>query len=66
MTRMRDIDPSIIRAQCAVDPVKMARKIVSAKIQAGLKFTLKEPDTRRCSAEEWRANSIRPELSLKS
>jgi hypothetical protein len=25
MTRMRDIDPMIIRAQCAVDPAKMAR-----------------------------------------
>jgi CRISPR-associated endonuclease Cas1 len=55
MTRMRDIDPMIIRAQCAADPVKMAREIVRAKIDAGLKFTVKEADARRCAAEEWRA-----------
>ena len=53
MTRMRDIDPAIIRAQCAADPVKMAREIVTAKIEAGLKFTVKEADARRCAAEEW-------------
>ena len=34
MTRMRDIDPSIIRAQCAADPIKIAREIVRAKIEA--------------------------------
>ncbi len=39
MTRMRDIDPMIIRAQCAADPVGMSREIVRAKIEAGLKFT---------------------------
>ena len=55
MTRMRDIDPSIIRAQCAADPVKMAREIVRAKIEAGLKFTVMEADARRCAAEEWHA-----------
>jgi CRISPR-associated endonuclease Cas1 len=54
MTRMRDIDPMIIRAQCAADPVKMAREIVRAKIEAGLKFTVKEADARRRAAEEWR------------
>jgi CRISPR-associated endonuclease Cas1 len=53
MTRMRDIDPAIIRAQCAADPVKMAREIVRAKIEAGLKFTVKEADARRCATEEW-------------
>jgi hypothetical protein len=53
MTRMRDIDPAIIRAEYAADPFKMAREIVSAKIQAGLKFTVKDPDARRCAAEEW-------------
>ena len=47
MTRMRDIDPMIIRAQCAADPVKMAREIVRAKIEAGLKFTVKDADARR-------------------
>jgi hypothetical protein len=28
MTLMRDIDPSIVRAQCAADPVMVAREIV--------------------------------------
>jgi len=55
MTRMRDIDPAIIRAQCAADPVRVAREIVRAKIEAGLKFTVKEADARRSAAEEWRA-----------
>jgi CRISPR-associated endonuclease Cas1 len=53
MTRVRDIDPSIIRAQCAADPVKMAREIVSAKIEAGLKFTIKDAEARRGTAGEW-------------
>jgi hypothetical protein len=48
MTRMRDIDPAIIRAEYAADPFKMAREIVSA-----MKFTVKDPDARRCAAEEW-------------
>ena len=47
MTRMRAIDPMIIRAQCAADPVKMAREIVRAKIEAGLKFTMTDGDARR-------------------
>ena len=55
MTRMRDIDPTIIRAQCAADPVRMAREIVRTKIEAGLKFTVREPDARRRAAAEWRA-----------
>jgi CRISPR-associated endonuclease Cas1 len=55
MTRMRDIDPAIVRAQCAADPVKMAREIVRAKIEAGLKFAVREADTRKRTAEEWRA-----------
>jgi CRISPR-associated endonuclease Cas1 len=55
MTRMRDIDPAIIRAQCAADPVKMAREIVRAKIEVGLKFTVKQADARTRAAEEWRA-----------
>jgi CRISPR-associated endonuclease Cas1 len=54
MTRMRDIDPMIIRAQCAADPVKMAREIVRAKIDAGLKFTVKGADERRRLTEEWK------------
>ena len=44
MTRMRDIDPSIIRAQCAADPVKIAREIVRAKIGAELKATIPDAD----------------------
>jgi hypothetical protein len=55
MTRMRDIDPAIIRAQCAADPVKMAREIVRAKIEAGLKFTVKEADAGRSAMVEWQA-----------
>jgi CRISPR-associated endonuclease Cas1 len=55
MTRMRDIDPEIIRAQCGADPVMMAREIVRAKIDAGLKFTVKEASASRRTAEEWRA-----------
>src|SRR4029077_15365820 len=34
MTRMRDIDPAIIRAQCAADPIKIAREILRAKVGA--------------------------------
>jgi CRISPR/Cas system-associated endonuclease Cas1 len=55
MTRMRDIDPSVIRAQCAADPVKMAREIVRAKIAAGLKFTVQEVEARKRTEEEWQA-----------
>ena len=55
MTRMRDIDPVIIRAQCAVDPVKMAREIVRAKIEAGLNFTVKDADDRYCAKAKWHA-----------
>jgi CRISPR-associated endonuclease Cas1 len=33
----------------------MKREIVRAKIEAGLKFTVREADARRCAAEEWRA-----------
>jgi CRISPR-associated endonuclease Cas1 len=55
MTRMRDIDPLIIRAQCAADPVKMAREIVRGKIEAGLKFTLDDAEARREAAKQWEA-----------
>jgi CRISPR-associated endonuclease Cas1 len=55
MTRMRVIDPAIIRAQCAADPVTMAREIVRAKIAAGLTFTVKQADARTRAGEEWRA-----------
>jgi CRISPR-associated endonuclease Cas1 len=55
MTRMRNFDPMIIRAQCAADPVKIAREIVRAKIEAGLKFTVTEADARRRLADDWKA-----------
>ena len=61
MTRMRDIDPSIIRAQCAADPVKIAREIVRAKIDAELKATIPDAAARRHEFEEWdiKLNSAR-------
>jgi hypothetical protein len=34
-------------AHCAADSIKVAREIVRAKIEAGLKFTMKEADARR-------------------
>ncbi len=61
MTRMRDIDPSIIRAQCAADPVKVAREIVRAKIGAELKATVLDLEVRKRELEEWdiKLNSAR-------
>jgi CRISPR-associated endonuclease Cas1 len=53
MTRMRDIDPSIVRAQCAADPVKIAREIVRAKIGAELKATIPDAMARKREFEEW-------------
>ena len=34
---LRDVGPAIIRAQCAADPVQLAREIVRTKIEADLK-----------------------------
>jgi CRISPR-associated endonuclease Cas1 len=61
MTRMRDIDPAIIRAQCAADPVRVAREIVRAKIGAELKATIPDAEARRREFEEWdiKLNSAR-------
>ena len=61
MTRMRDIDPSIIRAQCAADPVKIAREIVRAKIGAELNATIPDAEARKREFEEWdiKLNSAR-------
>jgi CRISPR-associated endonuclease Cas1 len=61
MTRIRDIDPSIIRAQCAADPVKIAREIVRAKIDAELNTTIPDAAARRQEFEEWdiKLNSAR-------
>ena len=60
-TRMRDIDPSIVRAQCAADPVKIAREIVRAKIGAELKATIPDANARKREFEEWdiKLNSAR-------
>jgi CRISPR/Cas system-associated endonuclease Cas1 len=61
MTRMRDIDPSIIRAQCVADPARLAREIARAKIRAELQATISDPETRRREFEEWdiKLNSAR-------
>jgi CRISP-associated protein Cas1 len=61
MTRMRDIDPSIIRAQCAADPVKIAREIVKAKIDAELNATTPDAAARKREFVEWdiKLNSAR-------
>jgi CRISP-associated protein Cas1 len=68
MTRMRDIDPSIIRAQCAADPIRIAREIVRAKIGAELKATIPDAGARRHELEEWdiKLNSARsvPEIMI--
>jgi CRISP-associated protein Cas1 len=53
MTRMRDIDPSIVRAQCAADPVKVAREIVRAKIDAELNATLPDAEARNRELKQW-------------
>ena len=53
MTRMRDIDPAIIRAQCAADPVRVAREIVRAKIRAELNATTPDASARGYEFEEW-------------
>ena len=60
-TRLRDIDPSIVRAQCAADPVKIAREIVRAKIDAELNATVPDAGARRHEFEEWdiKLNSAR-------
>ena len=60
MTRMRDIDPAIIRAQCGADPVKIAREIVRAKIDAELNATIPFAAARQ-EFEEWdiKLNSAR-------
>jgi hypothetical protein len=60
-TRMRDIGPSIIRAQCAADPVKIAREVVRAKIRAELKATIPDTPARQRECKEWdiKLNSAR-------
>ena len=61
---LRDIGPTIIRAQCAADPIRIARAIVQAKIEAdtaalGPRVTLAMPRTiARCEAELAGARSV--------
>jgi CRISPR-associated protein Cas1 len=61
MTRMRDVDPSIVRAQRAADPVRVAREIVRAKIGAGLNATIPDTAAPRQEFAEWdlKLNSAR-------
>ena len=61
MSRMRDIDPSIVRAQCAADPIKIAREIVRAKIGEELKATISDAPARKRDFEKWaiKLNSAR-------
>ena len=46
---MRDVGPAIIRAQCAADPVQVAREIVRAKIAADASGARPPRDSARCS-----------------
>jgi CRISPR associated protein Cas1 len=61
---LRDVGPAIIRAQCAADPVRVARAIVSAKIAAdmaalGPRVTPAMPRTiARCEAALLEARSV--------
>jgi CRISP-associated protein Cas1 len=61
MTRLRDIDPSIVRAQCAADPIRVAREIVRAKIGSELNATIPDAEARKREFEEWeiKLNSAR-------
>jgi CRISPR-associated endonuclease Cas1 len=53
--------PSIIRAQCAADPVRIAREIARAKISAELNATIPDDEARRREFTEWatKLNSAR-------
>ena len=61
---LRDVGPAIIRAQCAADPVEVARKVVQAKIAAdahGFGPRLAERDfstITRCGARLTSARSV--------
>jgi CRISP-associated protein Cas1 len=61
---LRDVGPAIIRAQCAADPVQVAREIVRAKIAAdakgfGLRLTERDFSTiARCDAKLASARSV--------
>ena len=61
---LRDVGPAIIRAQCAADPVQVAREIVRAKIAAdakgfGPRLTARDFSTiARCEAKLASARSV--------
>ena len=61
---LRDVGPAIIRAQCAADPVQVAREIVRAKIAAdtvhlGPRVTARDLSTiARCKARVEAARSV--------
>ena len=61
---LRDVGPAIIRAQCAADPVQVAREIVRAKIAAdvnelGPRVTPRDRSTiARCEAKLAEARSV--------
>ena len=51
--QMRDIDATVIRAQCAADPTRIAREIIRTKISAELKATVADAKARRREADAW-------------
>jgi CRISP-associated protein Cas1 len=53
LNRIPDIDPAVIRAQCAADAVGIAREIVRAKIGAGLRLTIADTALTREATEQW-------------
>ena len=61
---LRDVGPAIVRAQCAADPVQVAREIVRAKIAADVKglgprVMLRDRSTiARCEAKLAEARSV--------
>jgi CRISPR/Cas system-associated endonuclease Cas1 len=60
---LRDVGPAIIRAQCAADPVRVAREIVRTKIAAdakalGPRLTARGLDAPRCEAKLDAARSV--------
>ena len=53
LNRIPDIDPAVIRAQCAADAIGIAREIVRAKIGAGLRLIIADNTVRREATEQW-------------
>jgi CRISP-associated protein Cas1 len=53
-SRIPDTDPAVIRAQCAANPVAIARELVRAKIECELQATMRDKQARVCRFAEWR------------